>query len=192
MKASAHVRVLVALVLALSGLVAGCGASTASHREGAAIATDHTRGEEETAVRAVLDAWHEAAARSDETAYFDLMTPDSVFLGTDATERWSREQFRAYAHEPFAAGRGWRMRAVRREVVIEPGPVALGSLAWFDEDLETVNLGPARGSGVLVRTELGWRIAHYNLTITVPNERFGEVRALLAAPARGAAQEPAR
>jgi hypothetical protein len=183
-----------AFALSLTALVAACGSAGAgSSRDAtAAGASARPRAEEEAAVRASLDAWHDAAAHSDETAYFDLMTVDAVFLGTDATERWSRDQFRAYAHEPFAEGRGWRMRAVRRDVVVEPGPVEVGSIAWFDEDLETVNLGPARGSGVLVRTELGWRIAHYNLAITVPNERFGEVRALLAAPAREPAQEPAR
>ena len=58
-----------------------------------------------------------------------------------------------------------------------------GDVAWFDEDLDAANLGPARGSGVLVRGDDGvWRIAHYNLAITVPNERFDRVRAVLAEP----------
>ena len=64
-----------------------------------------------------------------------------------------------------------------------------GDAAWFDEDLETANLGPSRGSGVLERGADGrWRIAQYNLAITVPNERFREVRTLLqdAGPASDA------
>lgn len=181
-----------ALLFVALSLAAGCGAGIESGRELGLFTPSAigTRAEEEHAVRATLDAWHEAAARSDEAAYFELMTRDAVFLGTDATERWTREQLRAYAHEPFSQGRGWRMRAVRRDVVIADGPIHDGSMAWFDEDLETVNLGPARGSGVLVRDGLGWRIAQYNLTITVPNERFGEVRALLSAPLT--AQDPAQ
>jgi ketosteroid isomerase-like protein len=132
----------------------------------------------EAELAAVLDGWHDAAARSDEERYFGHLTEDAIFLGTDATERWDVAQFRAYAHRPFSEGRGWVMRAVRRAIRVE------GDLAWFDEDLETVNLGPARGSGVLRRGADGvWRIAHYNLTITVPNERFDAVRALLGAPA---------
>lgn len=128
----------------------------------------------EAEIAAVLDDWHDAAARSDEERYFGHLTVDAVFMGTDATERWDVAQFRAYAHGPFSEGRGWVMRAVRRAIRIE------GEHAWFDEDLETVNLGPARGSGVLVRGADGiWRIAHYNLAITVPNERFDAVRALL-------------
>ncbi|MBX7193024.1 MAG: nuclear transport factor 2 family protein [Sandaracinaceae bacterium] len=166
-----------ALLLACASAL-GCGAS--SRELGSDTrASIGSRDEEALGIRRVLDAWHEAAARSDEVAYFELMTSDAVFLGTDATERWSRDAFRAYAHRPFSEGRGWHMRAARRDVVIGPGPIRVGAIAWFDEDLETVNLGPARGSGVLVRDELGWRIAQYNLAITVPNERFDAVRALL-------------
>lgn len=127
-------------------------------------------------VDAVLDDWHRAAAESDLERYFGHLTADAIFLGTDATERWDPAAFRAYAEAPFAAGRGWRMRSVRRDVVVR------GDVAWFDEDLEAMNLGPARGSGVLVRDPSGvWQIAHYNLAITVPNERFVAVRDLLGA-----------
>ena len=126
-------------------------------------------------IDAVLDDWHAAAAASDEARYFGHLTEDAIFLGTDATERWDPAAFRAYAHAPFEAGRGWRMRSVRRDVVVR------GDVAWFDEDLDAVNLGPARGSGVLVRGADGvWRIAHYNLAVTVPNERFDAVRAALS------------
>ena len=132
----------------------------------------------EASAREALDAWHAAAAASDEAAYFALMTPDAIFLGTDTTERWTRDEFQAYAHRPFSEGHGWRMHAIRRDVVMLNFYVA-----YFDEDLEAANLGPARGSGVLFRDAQGqWRIAHYNLAITVPNDRFDAVRTLLAAP----------
>lgn len=119
----------------------------------------------------VLDAWHAAAARADEAAYFGLMAEDAVFLGTDATERWSKAAFRAYAHPHFAKGKAWRFRALRRVVLFS----ADGELAWFDEDLATEKLGPARGSGVLRREQGGFRIVHYNLALTVPNDRFDGV-----------------
>jgi len=166
---------LFALGLALSG----CGATAAVGPATPPIDTADALHAEELRVREALDAWHAAAAASDEAAYFALMTSDSVFLGTDATERWSRDEFQAYAHRPFSEGHGWRMRATRRDVVmVSP------SLAYFDEDLEAANLGPSRGSGVLIRdAQSRWRIAQYNLSITVPNERFDEVRTLLAPPA---------
>ncbi|MGA1737348.1 MAG: nuclear transport factor 2 family protein [Pseudomonadales bacterium] len=31
-------------------------------------------------------------------------------------------------------------------------------------------MGPCRGTGVLRKTAEGWRIAHYSLTLLVPNE----------------------
>lgn len=136
--------------------------------------TDHTS-TGRAPIDAVLDDWHAAAAASDLPRYLAHFTEDAIFLGTDATERWTVEQLRAYAEAPFAAGRGWRMRAVRRDVVVR------GDVAWVDEDLDAVNLGPARGRAVLVREADGaWRIAHYDLAITVPNERFEAVRAAIA------------
>ena len=56
-----------------------------------------------------------------------------------------------------------------------------GETAWFEEDLETANLGPARGSGVLVRSDGRWLIEQYVLSITVPNEKFKAVKELLEA-----------
>ena len=127
----------------------------------------------------MIDDWHDAAARSDEARYFAHMTPDAIFLGTDATERWDVAAFRAYAHPRFSAGKGWVMHATSRHVSF----AADGATAWFDESLDAKNLGPARGSGVLLRgTDGVWRIAHYVLSITVPNEKFGAIKALLASP----------
>ncbi|UJR81175.1 Protein with SnoaL 3 domain, NTF 2 superfamily [Sandaracinus amylolyticus] len=158
-------------LLVLSLLVLGACASCPRPVVHAATA------DERAAIDAVMDDWHDAAASSDEARYFGHLTEDAIFLGTDATERWNPQQFRDYAHPAFEAGRGWRMRSVRRDVIVR------GDVAWLDEDLETVNLGPARGSAVLLRSEDGvWRIAHYDLAITVPNERFVEVRDLLRAP----------
>lgn len=128
------------------------------------------------AIAKLLDDWHFAAATSDEPRYFGHLAADAVFLGTDATERWSKDAFQAYAHPHFAAGKGWVMRATRRNIVVEPA----GQLAHFDEELESKGLGPARGSGVLVLRDGVWKILHYNLSITVPNERFSLVKDTLA------------
>lgn len=128
------------------------------------------------AIARVLDDWHDAAARADEERYFGHLSEDAVFLGTDASERWDRAAFRAYAHPHFSKGKAWSFKALRRAITVDPG----GTLAWFDEDLDAPNLGPARGSGVLARRGTSWMIRQYNLAITVPNERFDEVKGLLA------------
>ncbi len=128
-------------------------------------------------VARVLDDWHDAAARADEARYFGHFAEGGVFLGTDGKERWTVPELRAYAHPHFAKGKAWTFHAVRREVAFR------GDAAWFDEDLDTPHLGPARGSGVLVRDASGaWKIAQYNLSIPIPNERFAEVKAIIERP----------
>jgi hypothetical protein len=129
----------------------------------------------EAEIANALDDFHDAAARADEERYFGHFTASAVFLGTDASERWDVAAFRAYAHPFFARGRAWSFRAARRAIAVAPG----GAVAWFDEDLATPNLGPARGSGVLLRQGSAWKIAQYNLALTVPNEKMAAVKRLI-------------
>ena len=117
------------------------------------------------AVATVLDAWHAAAASADEEKYFSYFTPDAVFLGTDGTERWTRDEFRKWAHPYFARVKAWSFHSTARWISFSPDR----SVAWFDEALHTPNLGPCRGSGVLIATPAGWKIAQYNLSIPIPN-----------------------
>lgn len=130
----------------------------------------------EAEVAREIDDWHDAAAKADESRYFDHFAAVGVFLGTDGKERWTIPDFRTYAHPHFAKGKAWSFRSTRREITFA------GGIAWFDEDLDTPNLGPARGSGVLIRDGRGaWKIAQYNLSVPIPNERFKDVKALIEA-----------
>ncbi|MDE2877440.1 nuclear transport factor 2 family protein [Candidatus Palauibacter soopunensis] len=122
-------------------------------------------------VSATLDALHEAASEADFDRYFSLYAGEAVFLGTDATERWTREEFMDYTKARFDTGTGWTYHMLERHIAIAPG----GGTAWFDERLENANLGETRGSGVLVMEEGAWKIAQYNLTIPIPNEMAREV-----------------
>ena len=123
-------------------------------------------------ISTVLDDWHAAAAAADEGRYFGQFETGAVFLGTDGTERWTVDEFRRYAHPYFAKGKAWSFRAVQRHIAFSPD----GGVAWFDEDLQTPNLGPARGSGVLVKTPEGWQITQYNLSVPIPNALMKEVK----------------
>ncbi len=137
-------------------------------------------------VAAVLDAFHAAAARADEAAYFALLAEDAVFLGTDATERWPKAAFREYAHPYFAAGRGWRFDPGARRIALS----ADGRVAWFDELLASESYGECRGSGVLERLDGRWLIRQYHLTIPIPNALAGEVVARIRAHATGSPPAP--
>lgn len=123
-------------------------------------------------ISAVLEDWHAAAAVADEARYFGHFAPGGVFLGTDGSERWTVDEFRRYAHPYFAKGKAWSFRAVQRHVAFSPE----GNVAWFDEDLQTPNLGPSRGSGVLVKTPQGWKITQYNLSVPIPNALMKEFK----------------
>ncbi len=134
-------------------------------------------------VVAVLEDWHDAAAKADEVRYFGHMTTDSVFMGTDATERWDKAAFQAFAHPYFAKGKAWSFKAVRRSVMFSPD----GKFAWFDEDLSTPNMGPCRGTGVLSFERGRWKIRHYNLTVPIPNALMDEVKGRIEAVLKQAA-----
>ncbi|BDU69953.1 hypothetical protein GETHOR_20540 [Geothrix oryzae] len=127
----------------------------------------------EKAVATVLDDWHLAAAQADEARYFSHLAEGAVFLGTDATERWPKAAFQAWAHPIFLRGKAWSFRATRRAITLSKD----GLSAWFDEDLDTPNLGPARGAGVLTREQDRWLIQQYNLSVPIPNALMKAVRA---------------
>jgi hypothetical protein len=122
-------------------------------------------------VEATLNRFHETASRADGAAYFALFAPEGVFIGTDATERWTVDQFKAYALPYFAKGRGWTYLPKVRHVQFSPQ----GDVAWFDEILENKAYGVCRGSGVLRKNAGGWLICQYHLTIPVPNALAGTV-----------------
>lgn len=121
-------------------------------------------------INATLDAWHKAAAVANFNDYFALMTDDAVFIGTDATENWNKTAFQAYAKPHFEKGKAWHFTALERHVYFDK----TGKTAWFDELLDT-QMKICRGSGILVKIGNEWKIKHYVLSMTVPNENSDEV-----------------
>ncbi|MBB6520796.1 nuclear transport factor 2 family protein [Pseudoteredinibacter isoporae] len=124
-------------------------------------------------VNKILDLFHQYAAEANGDAYFDLMSDDMVYLGTDATERWSKSDFKSYALPYFNKGRGWLYTAQERHIILS----ADGKLAWFDELLNNEKYGLVRGSGVLSLSKDGWRLRQYNLAFPIPNALAGEFTA---------------
>ena len=122
-----------------------------------------------TAVEAVLDALHDRAAAADFEGYFALYAEGAVFLGTDRDEYWPLADFKAYTRERFATGTGWTYVPTERFVHVN------GATAWFEERLQHARYGETRGTGVLVQTKDGWRVAQYNLTLPIPNDLFVSV-----------------
>lgn len=126
----------------------------------------------------VLDDFHDAAAVADIDRYFGHLTAHAVFLGTDAWERWPRDEFRAYAAPHFLGESAWAYTPRDRTIVLSDD----GDTAWFDETVDNEKYGALRGSGVLELCSDGvWRISQYNLGFTIPNEIAGEVVEMIKA-----------
>lgn len=126
---------------------------------------------ERAAIDAVLDALHGAASAADGDRYFSLFADDAVFIGTDPSERWTLAEFREYARPHFDEEQGWTYVPTERQVTVGPH----GKTAWFHELLDNDKYGLARGTGVLVKEESGWKIAQYHLAFPIPNELSREI-----------------
>lgn len=133
----------------------------------------NTAAQEKFKIDKVLTQWHQAAADANFDKYFSLMSKDGVFIGTDATENWQNDDFREFSKPYFDRGQAWNFTTLERNIYNEEN----NKTAWFDELLDT-QMGICRGSGVLQKTEDGWKITHYVLSVTVPNENVEEVTQL--------------
>ncbi len=140
-------------------LVASIAASTPLHSQDARSITS---------IDSTLNALHIAASKADGRQYFSLFTDDAVYIGSDASERWTLKQFREFAEPYFSKGRGWTYKPRSRHVVIADVPCQC--VAWFDELLDSESYGTSRGTGVLVRKNGKWKISQYALTFPIPND----------------------
>lgn len=145
----------------------------------AAMASPAHAATPEQQIGATLDALHAAASKGDGAAYFALYTPDAVFIGTDAAERWDIPAFKAYAAPSFSKGQGWTY--VPRERHITIAPIACRCVAWFDELLDSAGYGTSRGTGTLMLTPEGWKVSQYALTFPIPNDLANDMTAKIRA-----------
>ena len=123
-----------------------------------------------------LNDWHKAAATANFNNYFEAFTEDAVFIGTDATENWNKTAFQTYAKPHFDKGKAWNFTALERNIYFSDDK----KMIWFDELLDT-QMKICRGSGILIKTVNGWKIKHYVLSMTIPNENSDAVIRIKAA-----------
>lgn len=117
-----------------------------------------------------LNNWHQSAAEAHFDGYFNAIADDGIFIGTDATENWNKEQFKVFAKPYFDRGKAWNFKVIQRNIYFSKDQ----KIVWFDE-LLTTQMKICRGSGVIQKTKDGWKIKHYVLSMTVPNENVDEV-----------------
>ncbi len=129
----------------------------------------NTADEKET-INVLLNDWHTAAANADYNSYFDKIAEEGYFIGTDAKENWDKKAFTVFAKPHFDKGKAWNFKALERNIYFSKD----GKTAWFDELLDTW-MKVCRGSGVLEKVGNEWKIKHYVLSMTVPNEVTKEI-----------------
>ncbi len=115
----------------------------------------------------LLDNWHKAAAEADEDTFFGSMTEDAIYLGTDKTERWSRNEMKVWAAKYFEGESAWAFKPFDRNIYLSED----GTMAWWEEKLDTW-MGVCMGSGVLAKTTDGWKIKHFHLGVTIDNDKI--------------------
>ena len=121
-------------------------------------------------INITLDSWHKAAANAEFDSYFSFMTSSGVFIGTDATENWQIDAFKAFSKPYFDKGKAWNFTSLQRNIYFDKTQ----NTAWFDELLDT-QMKICRGSGVLIKEGNTWKIAHYVLSMTIPNDNLDDV-----------------
>jgi hypothetical protein len=123
-----------------------------------------------TEISALLDSFNVAAARADYNKYFDYFAEDGIFIGTDASENWNKQNFKIWAKPYFDKGTTWNFTSLQRNIYFDQ----TGNVAWFDELLKT-QMKICRGSGVLTRHGSDWKVQQYVLSMTIPNSLVDSV-----------------
>lgn len=127
------------------------------------------------AINTLLDNWHQAAATADEDVFFGSMTEGAIYIGTDKTERWTREEMREWSKQYFDRDTAWAFTPIERQIHFDQK----GKVAWFNETLETW-MGVCRSSGVLEKVKKqGWKLSHYHLSVTIDNDLIQDFISLI-------------
>ncbi len=126
-------------------------------------------------ISTMLDSFNEAAAKANYDTYFDFFTADATFIGTDATENWTKKEFMIWSKPFFDKKKTWNFKSIQRHVYLKKDT----DIAWFDELLLT-QMKICRGSGIVVKQGDKWKIQQYVLSTTIPNKELDKIIAIKA------------
>ncbi|MFT4565841.1 MAG: ketosteroid isomerase-like protein [Saprospiraceae bacterium] len=141
--------------------------------------TDCKKGTKED-INTFMDVWHKSAATADENVFFGSMAEDAIYIGTDISERWTKTQMMKDLMKYFTQSQSaWSFTAKERNIVVAES----GEVAWIDEALDTW-MGDCRSTAVLVKSDDGWKIQHYQLSMAVPNDKVDGYLQLIGKPRR--------
>ncbi len=127
-------------------------------------------------IDALINNWHKAATNANAPAFFGFMADDCIYIGTDPTEHWTKNEFVKFAKPYFDKGKAWDFKPIERHIYFSGNH----KIAWFDEILNTW-MGICRSSGVLQKQKRQWKLVHYQLSVTVPNDKIKDFIQLIDA-----------
>lgn len=128
---------------------------------------------EKVMINSFMNQWHLDAAESNFSSYFDKMSSDCIFVGTDALENWTVSEFKEFSKPFFEDNNTWDFKTLERNIYSSSDKMVF----WFDELLDTW-MGICRGSGVIMKENEEWKIVHYVLSVVIPNENIKDVIAI--------------
>src|SRR5215207_9474263 len=80
-----------------------------------------------TDINTLIDNWHIAAAKADASTFFQTMGDHCIYIGTDASERWTKTEFITFAKPYFDKGKAWDFKPYDRDLHVTNN----GKIAWF-------------------------------------------------------------
>lgn len=116
-------------------------------------------------VNQFLNNWHKNAKNANFENYFKAFDEQSVFIGTDATENWTKKEFQKYCKPYFDKKTTWNFKTLERNIYSNKDQ----SIIWFDELINSW-MGICRGSGVIENNKNEFKIKQYIVSATIPND----------------------
>lgn len=124
-----------------------------------------------TKINGVIELWHLNVHKAKYEEYFNAMSENAMFYGTDVNEVWTKQQLKKHMKPYFDRKATWWFKTINREVYLNK----YNDVAWFNEIVDTW-MGICRCVGILTLNEDNeWKIESYTTTLTIPNENLGKV-----------------
>jgi hypothetical protein len=124
-----------------------------------------------------MDSWHLASAQADAEMFFGMMAEDGIYIGTDKTERWLRDELREWSTKAFERESAWTFIIKERNWQIHEKQ----GFAIADELLQTY-MGLCRATAVISLKNEQWKIIHYQLSVTIDNDKIEQFKDLQDTP----------
>lgn len=132
------------------------------------------------AIVELLSRYRSALANSDAEEFFGCFAENSITFWTDEAERFTLPQLKAVLKPYFDQGETLKRKVRDRNVYLGPNQ----QIGWFEEKTKRDGV-PMRTTGVVQKTEKGWKIVQSNTAFALPNEIYPQIVKLVGDTSEG-------